>query len=351
MGVPDDDPILDAARATALDFGMRRTTVSEVARRAGVSRMTVHRRYPDGQALLRALMAREFGGVLERAEAHGARAPSERERLVASAVRTVELFVTDPLLLRLLEVDAELLLPYFTGDPGPFRRMARELSLARVRAGQSEGSIRAGDPRLMAETCELAVRGLVLARRTLGARRRRAALGELRLLLDATSRLSDVRQRGPRERLRGRAPRGDQAHPRAPVEQVVLGHGRLVGDAKCSSAIEAGTPGASGARAAGSPPAWATTAPGSAPYKRRPPCRSLELQRLVPGARSRRSRRATLRPRESASSATPAPVIPPPTTSTSTGSPAARSARSAARRARRPGVRAGRDPQGVAAPL
>ena len=63
--------------------------------------------------------------------------------------------------------------------------MARELSRARVRAGQADGSIRAGDPRLMAETCELAVRGLVLAGRTLGARKRRAALGELRHLLDA----------------------------------------------------------------------------------------------------------------------------------------------------------------------
>src|SRR3954462_11232140 len=62
------DPILDAARATVLDFGVGRATVSEVARRAGVSRMTVYRRHPDGAALLRALMAREFAAVLEQAE-------------------------------------------------------------------------------------------------------------------------------------------------------------------------------------------------------------------------------------------------------------------------------------------
>ena len=34
---------LDAARACILDVGWRRTTLTEVARRAGVSRMTIYR--------------------------------------------------------------------------------------------------------------------------------------------------------------------------------------------------------------------------------------------------------------------------------------------------------------------
>ena len=91
-----EDPVLDAARATVLDFGVRRTTVSEVARRAGVSRMTVYRRHPDGAALLRALMAREFGGVLEQAEHETAWLGTGRERLVASAIRGVDLLATTP---------------------------------------------------------------------------------------------------------------------------------------------------------------------------------------------------------------------------------------------------------------
>jgi AcrR family transcriptional regulator len=185
VAAADDDPILDAARATVLDFGVRRTTVSEVARRAGVSRMTVYRRYPDGRALLRALMIREFGGVLDAAARHAAAAADERARLVAEATTTVELLVSDPLLLRLLEVDAELLLPYVTGEPGRFQRMARERSVARLRAGQQEGSVRPGDPALLAATCELAARGLVLAARSLGAHERRAAVGELHHMLDA----------------------------------------------------------------------------------------------------------------------------------------------------------------------
>ena len=40
----DDGAVLDAARACVLDVGVRRTTLSDVARRAGVSRMSLYRR-------------------------------------------------------------------------------------------------------------------------------------------------------------------------------------------------------------------------------------------------------------------------------------------------------------------
>src|SRR3712207_8662087 len=38
---------LDAARACILDVGWKRTTLTEVARRAGVSRMTIYRTWAD----------------------------------------------------------------------------------------------------------------------------------------------------------------------------------------------------------------------------------------------------------------------------------------------------------------
>src|SRR4051812_36159156 len=183
MVTPTDDPIRNAARATVLHFGVRRAPARGVARRAGVSRMTVYRRYPDGGALVRALMAREFGAVLARAEAE-ADGANERERLVAAAMRALELLITDPLLLRLLEVDAELLLPYFTGEPGRFQRQAGELLMTRLRAAQAEGSARADDPEQMAAACELAVRGLVLRAGGLDDAQRAGSLRELRRMLD-----------------------------------------------------------------------------------------------------------------------------------------------------------------------
>src|SRR6476659_9587745 len=43
------DGYLDAARDCILDLGWRRTTLTEVARRAGVSRMTIYRTWSDMQ--------------------------------------------------------------------------------------------------------------------------------------------------------------------------------------------------------------------------------------------------------------------------------------------------------------
>jgi AcrR family transcriptional regulator len=184
--IAGSDEILDAARATVLDFGVRRTTVSEVARRSGLSRMTVYRRYPDGASLIRALMTREFGELLAQAMAALDAGASGRERVVGAAVTTLERLMTHPLMLRLLELEPEMMLPYLTERLGGFQTLAREASREAIVAGQADGSVRAdADPAIMAAACEMAARGLVLAARSLTEGQRRTALGEFELMLDA----------------------------------------------------------------------------------------------------------------------------------------------------------------------
>src|SRR3569623_2868140 len=83
---------LDAARACILDVGWRRTTLTEVARRAGVSRMTIYRAWPDMPAVRGDLMTREWGEVVARAVAEadasvGDSAPAAA-RIVAEVVAT-----------------------------------------------------------------------------------------------------------------------------------------------------------------------------------------------------------------------------------------------------------------------
>src|ERR671930_1385725 len=107
------DQVLDAARECVMAFRVRRTTLTDVARKAGVSRMTLYRRFPDLEGVLSALMTREFGRLVADAAAQAGGA-STRERVVAMVVRGSRALAEDPLFVRLLDVDPELLLPYVT---------------------------------------------------------------------------------------------------------------------------------------------------------------------------------------------------------------------------------------------
>jgi len=53
---PVQDRILAAAASCVVDFGVERVTLAEIARRAGVSRPTVYRRWPDTRSVLAALL-------------------------------------------------------------------------------------------------------------------------------------------------------------------------------------------------------------------------------------------------------------------------------------------------------
>src|SRR4051794_8614393 len=135
------DLALDAARDCILAVGWSRTTLTEVARRAGVSRMTIYRRWPDMGALLGDLMTREWSGLL-RIDRAG---PDALTRVVRGAVATVQAVRADPLFARVVELDPELLLPYLLERPGRSQHLVIEAVAAQIRAGQVTGEIRSGD--------------------------------------------------------------------------------------------------------------------------------------------------------------------------------------------------------------
>ncbi len=178
---PADDPLLDAARDCVLAVGVRRTTLTDVARRAGVSRMTVYRRFPDVTAQLQALMTREFTRLLAgaEAEAQAAGGATERERLAFLLPEGAERLCAHPLFQRILDVDPELLHPYVFQRLGAFQRLVLDGLAHRIAAGQEDGSVRPGDPRTLAAALELLVRGYVLSARAEDPDGRRAAVGAL----------------------------------------------------------------------------------------------------------------------------------------------------------------------------
>ena len=147
----NEDPqsaYLDAARACILDVGWRRTTLTEVARRAGVSRMTIYRAWPDMPTVLGDLMTREWGEVVAQAVGGADAAlpgePTAADRLVAEVVATTRALRDNELFVRIVELDAELLLPYLLTRRGRSQQAIAELTAGRIEEGQAEGSIRAG---------------------------------------------------------------------------------------------------------------------------------------------------------------------------------------------------------------
>jgi AcrR family transcriptional regulator len=183
-----DDPVLDAALATVLDFGVRRATLTEVARRAGISRMTVYRRYADASELMRALMTREFGRVLVEAQARAAALEDPLRRVVAGVLETFERLMEHPLLQRLLELEPEVLLPYLVERVGESQRAGRAALAGWIADAQAAGAVRGGDPQRLAATIELLGRGPVVAARTLDPEARRAVVSDLEAMLEAVLR-------------------------------------------------------------------------------------------------------------------------------------------------------------------
>ncbi len=161
------DAYLDTARDCILDVGWRRTTLTEVARRAGVSRMTIYRAWSDMQQLLGDLMTREWGAVVAAAVAAGEADTDPVDRLVAGIVGTVRALRENELFLRIVELDPELLLPYLLSRRGRSQDAILAITEPQVRAGQEAGAIRPGNPTAIARSMLLATHGFVLSAHTM----------------------------------------------------------------------------------------------------------------------------------------------------------------------------------------
>jgi AcrR family transcriptional regulator len=181
----DDDALLDAARDCVMAVGLRRTTLTDVARRARVSRMTMYRRWPDMNSLVADLMTREWS-VLVGATAAQATGDHRRARVVDATVRAIGALRRHPVLRRIIDVDPEILLPYLVNRRGTSQDRILAQLVEDLRAGQAEGSVRAADPALLARAVLLTTHGFVISAETMADEVTVAALDEeLRLLLDS----------------------------------------------------------------------------------------------------------------------------------------------------------------------
>lgn len=160
--------LLDAAREVILTVGWKRATLTDVARRAEVSRMTVYRAYPDMQSVLADLMTREWVAQIDQVDATaegrasgGAHALAQRLGAAVAALRENELFR------RIVDVDPEQLLPYLIDRRGRSQDVVLDGLAASIAEAQALGEVRAGDPVLLARSLVLAAHGFVISAPTM----------------------------------------------------------------------------------------------------------------------------------------------------------------------------------------
>ncbi|MFF3897121.1 TetR/AcrR family transcriptional regulator [Streptomyces sp. NPDC001812] len=163
----DNDAVLDAVRDCVLAVGVRRTTLTDVARRAGVSRMTLYRRWPDVRSLVGDLMTREWIAVAAGAIPERSSDVTGRERVVGGLVAGVRAFGGHPLFRKIVDVDPELLLPYVLDRRGASQVALLDMLAGTVREGHADGSVRTGHPERQARSVLLIVQSFTLSLRTM----------------------------------------------------------------------------------------------------------------------------------------------------------------------------------------
>ncbi len=147
-----DEAILEAARACFFDDGFGATTIERVAARAGVSKVTVYKRFEDKDALFEAVVRHEMvkmeqafqswpfqdGSLIERLNAYGS--------ILLRFLFSTEHMLLDRMLAHDLKHSPEMARRFFDVGPGACRaQLARMLEDAAER-----GEIAIDDPLLAA---------------------------------------------------------------------------------------------------------------------------------------------------------------------------------------------------------
>ena len=143
--------ILDAAAACILAFGVERTTMTEIARRARVSRPTIYRRWPDIRWVIAELLTVRISGVLEAVPHVGV----SREELVDRVVAIAEHLRGDEIVMSVIFNAPTLAMVYITERLGTSQQLLVDSLAIAIKLGQDDGSVREGDPLQMGAMCLL----------------------------------------------------------------------------------------------------------------------------------------------------------------------------------------------------
>lgn len=133
--------VLDAALDAFLDFGIRRTSMGEIARRAGISPATLYRRYAQKSDLVLAVGMREAERILAHLEDHIDESAPPLDQLTALHVTVAAELRGNELLRRVLATEPESVLPKITVDADPILDIGRGYLAGFLTRLQREGHL------------------------------------------------------------------------------------------------------------------------------------------------------------------------------------------------------------------
>lgn len=164
MSISNDDSsealgtrILEAAADCVIAYGVERVTLAEIARRAGVSRPTVYRRWPDTRSILAALLTDRVTRVLDGT----ADDRVDRAALVARIVAVAGRLQHDEIVMAVLHNAPDLAMVYIAERLGTSQQILIDAVAGQLKLGQDQGSVRSGDARQMAAMCLLITQSTV----------------------------------------------------------------------------------------------------------------------------------------------------------------------------------------------
>jgi AcrR family transcriptional regulator len=147
----DHDSILDGALAAFLDFGVRRTTMAEIARRSGISPATLYRRFSQKSDVVAAVGLREAQLILAHLEEVVDISAPPLEQLTQVHLAVAEQLRGNDLLRRVLATEPETVLPKLTIDAEPILEIGRAYLAAFLTRLQDQGHLPPYDVRPVAD--------------------------------------------------------------------------------------------------------------------------------------------------------------------------------------------------------
>ncbi len=131
--------VLDAALAQFEEIGIRRSTIEDIARRAGIDRVTVYRRVGSKDDVIQAVLAREARRLIDQIGAATASLPTLEQRIATAFAAAVLHIRRNALFNRMVALDGDVVLPRITTQATPLLMLGIAATVALLDRAQEDG--------------------------------------------------------------------------------------------------------------------------------------------------------------------------------------------------------------------